>query len=64
MEPAIELLNRLFAQALHEVGSRRDHFVYDATPNTMGRVMERFKELCHEHNISPITGLDEPTTNT
>lgn len=50
-----ELASKLFRQALFEVGFRLSSFAFDATPNSMGRVMERFKELCKERGLDPVT---------
>ena len=46
-----ELVNALFRQAVNEAPNP-----YDATPPSMGKIIERFNQLLTAHGIDPETG--------
>lgn len=46
-----ELVNALFRQAVNEAPNP-----YDATPPSIGRIVDRFGELLTAHGIDPKTG--------
>ena len=50
-----KLERELFRRALYDLGFRFSSFIYDASPDSLGRVMDRFKELCKERGLDPVT---------
>lgn len=51
-----KFMHDLFRQALYDAGKRLSSFAFDATPNSMGLVMDRFEELCAANDLDPKTG--------
>ena len=50
-----KLEKALFRHALYDAGFNASSFIFDASPKDVGYVMERFKELCKERGVDPIT---------